>query len=300
LRKGLFAIVLVAASFAGGAAINGPGLEWAQAQLARFQGSPEAAEDSDSDPVEVDERGEAAAAEKEEAASPPEDVPAAPLAALVPEPSKAEAPKGEPQPLPRLAERPLPTVPTPGDSSAGPAPDLAAPNDLDPKAVGLNGAAGRDEAPTAANAAQRVAAAPSAPAPADDIPPPSFPGRDRGWGDAPGSAPAKAALPDLAKVLPGGRVDASVTPAVMGPGPGGPGPEARSDWAALRKRMREAGVSRYWIEGEPGGVSRFRCVIPLAGRQAVGQQFEAEGDDEIQAAEAALRRVALWRATEGR
>src|SRR5437879_952740 len=33
MRKALFAIVLVAASFAGGAAVNGPGLKWAQAMV---------------------------------------------------------------------------------------------------------------------------------------------------------------------------------------------------------------------------------------------------------------------------
>jgi hypothetical protein len=62
--------------------------------------------------------------------------------------------------------------------------------------------------------------------------------------------------------------------------------------------MRELGVGRYGIEGELGGRVRFHCVIPIAGRHAVGQQFEAEGDDELQAARTALRRVALWRATE--
>jgi hypothetical protein len=62
--------------------------------------------------------------------------------------------------------------------------------------------------------------------------------------------------------------------------------------------MKELGITRYWLEGEPDGLVQFRCVIPLAGQRAVGQQFEAEGADELQAADAALRRVALWRATE--
>ena len=74
-------------------------------------------------------------------------------------------------------------------------------------------------------------------------------------------------------------------------------PPAR-DWADLRRRMRGLGISRYEVDGEPGGRARFRCLIPLAGRRAVAQQFEGEGDDDFQAAEAALRRVALWRATE--
>ena len=69
-------------------------------------------------------------------------------------------------------------------------------------------------------------------------------------------------------------------------------------WAELRRQMRELGVTRYWLEGDPDGPVQFRCVIPLAGQRAVGQQFEAEGADALQAADAALRRVALWRATE--
>ncbi len=75
-------------------------------------------------------------------------------------------------------------------------------------------------------------------------------------------------------------------------------PEPPSDWAEIRRRMAALGVSRYGIEGEPNGKVRFHCVILLAGRRAVAQQFEAEGNDELQAAEVALRRVALWRATE--
>jgi hypothetical protein len=61
--------------------------------------------------------------------------------------------------------------------------------------------------------------------------------------------------------------------------------------------MRDLGVRFYWVEGEPDGPVRFRCVIPVAGKAAVAQHFEAEADDVFQAAETALRRVALWRAT---
>jgi hypothetical protein len=79
-----------------------------------------------------------------------------------------------------------------------------------------------------------------------------------------------------------------------------PAPSVRvpDDWAAMRQKMRALGVARYGIEGEPGGRVRFHCVIPLAGRRAVAQQFEADGADEIEAVQTALRRVALWRATE--
>jgi hypothetical protein len=75
-------------------------------------------------------------------------------------------------------------------------------------------------------------------------------------------------------------------------GIGGP-----SDWATLRRKMQSLGVTRYTIEGEPSGRVIFCCLIPLAGRQAVTQRFEGEGDDEFRAAHAAMRRIALWRAT---
>jgi hypothetical protein len=68
------------------------------------------------------------------------------------------------------------------------------------------------------------------------------------------------------------------------------------DWALLRSKMQSLGVTHYTIDGQPGGRVIFSCLIPLAGRQAVSQRFEAEGDDEFQAGQAALRRIALWRA----
>jgi hypothetical protein len=70
------------------------------------------------------------------------------------------------------------------------------------------------------------------------------------------------------------------------------------DWMILERKMQSLGVSRYDIEGVPGSRVVFSCLIPLAGRQAITQRFEAEGDDVIQAARAALRRIALWRATQ--
>ena len=54
----------------------------------------------------------------------------------------------------------------------------------------------------------------------------------------------------------------------------------------LRMKLHESGVLAD-IEA---------AAEALAGKAAVGQQFEAEAGDELQAAEAALRRVVLWRA----
>ncbi len=70
------------------------------------------------------------------------------------------------------------------------------------------------------------------------------------------------------------------------------------NWQSLHHKMQALGVTRYIIEGKPGGQVIFSCLIPLAGCQAVAQRFEAEGEDELHAAQAALRRVALWRAAQ--
>jgi hypothetical protein len=290
------AVLLVGASFAAGAAVNGLGHGWIRS-LIRGNPSREAVAVSvagDEDPRRRDDppaKGVDPEAETVPAAAPP---------ALVPDPLPPRAP-------PRRADPPPPAsvpleVPIAGPISGAEAksepepepesePGPGAPGILEPKALGVE--APRDEG-TPSLAEPRDVPAP---------PPPSepraeAPAKDRAWADAPGSAPAAAALPRPAGGGGPPRLDPILAPAAAAPSP--PEPEARpaGDWAALRRRMHELGVGRYWIEGEPAGVVRFRCVVPLAGARAVGQLFEAEGEDDLQAAEAALRRVALWRATE--
>ncbi len=71
------------------------------------------------------------------------------------------------------------------------------------------------------------------------------------------------------------------------------------EWRILRTRMKQLGVTRFWLEGEPDGRCRFHCLVPItAGARSVGRQFEAEGVDPLKAADSALRRIALWKATE--
>ena len=227
MRKGLFALVLVAASFAGGAAINGPGLAWARALIDKpgrprpmalvppsMAGAGGGAETPTS-------RGEGA---------PGTDIPDASRSPLV-----LDAPTLEPAPL--SAERPRVEAPKVAETSG--LPEL--------KPAGLD-----DGTPTPV--APAVVPAPPAPKP---------------------EPPAKA---DLAVAKAAGA--------------------AAGDWVDLRRRLNAAGVSRYWAEGTPGGPCTFRCVIPTAGGRALAQHFEAEGDDDLRAAEAALRRIALWKATE--
>lgn len=130
-------------------------------------------------------------------------------------------------------------------------------------------------------------------------------------GPAPGSEPAPAkpeggaiklaGFPEpLSDPKPSPGPDADAPPSDPEVSPAGleaaEAPEA--SWKRLRQSMTELGISRYWIEGEPNGPVKFRCVVPLVDEKVVGQQFEAEGEDVIEAAEAALRRVGLWRASE--
>jgi hypothetical protein len=80
--------------------------------------------------------------------------------------------------------------------------------------------------------------------------------------------------------------------------PPAPAPAAAGDWTAIRQKLQSLGVRRYTIDGEPEGRVRFSCLVPVAGRQAVSQHFEAQGDDELQAARAVIRRITLWRAAQ--
>src|SRR5262249_36021632 len=83
------------------------------------------------------------------------------------------------------------------------------------------------------------------------------------------------------------------------PSPGPKTVEAKNgEWALLGGKMRALGVSRFTIHAAPAGHVVFPCLIPLAGRQTVSQRFESSGDDIMQAARTALRRVILWRATQ--
>jgi hypothetical protein len=77
----------------------------------------------------------------------------------------------------------------------------------------------------------------------------------------------------------------------------GRGEEQVREWKMLRRKLQSLGVTRYSIEGRPNGQAVFSGLIPVAGRQAVSQCFEAEGEDEFEAARAVVKRITLWRAT---
>ena len=141
----------------------------------------------------------------------------------------------------------------------------------------------------------RASAAPSS-SPLTAAPAPASAGREA----RPALMDSLASLmPAPAPAPPDGLTPAAPAPAPLRPRPA-PGSEAPGDgdWTTLARKMQGLGISRFTIEGQPGGRVLFSCLIPLAGRQAVTQRFEAEGADAVQAARAALRRVALWRAAQ--
>ena len=88
-----------------------------------------------------------------------------------------------------------------------------------------------------------------------------------------------------------GAISAAVTLPEAARGPS-------SDWEIIVGKMQCLGVSKFTLEGETGGRVVFSCLIPVAGRQAIAQRFEAEGSDMNHAAQATLRRITLWRATQ--
>ena len=262
--------------------VNGPGFRWVR-DLVMNQPGAEIATTTLSD----------SPAQAHDGAAPVEEIPSTPIPPLVVASTTPEASPAAPRPKapepPRSAE--------PREKAVGA---------LEPREFSL------DPLPSAQPPAAAIPVA-SAPSPALEPPAPLATSKDRDGAtarereretDRPRIEPREPAPPPSSS-----PVDPNVTLAAMStesprapsplPSPAIPeGARGADDWGTIRRKLHALGVARYGIEGEPNGRVRFHCVIPLAGRRAVGQQFEAEGADEIEAAQTALRRVALWRATE--
>ena len=264
MRKALFALMLLGASFAGGAAINGPAFEVARTWLMGRTRSLVILTSGQSAPT-TPVVGPAAAA-------PADDDPGAeaePDSILTPAYRKMGLPNRKSAALARKGQASTPGAKAPKLPTAGlpTVADLNAPEPLDPKVLSLS-------------------------APPDFGPPIQAPA---------GPLPDLAALATASATPPALPVDPAVVPAVLAPDPPGPsgGRAGSRDWSELRRKLHAAGVARYELKAEPKGRAHIACLIPLAGRRAVAQQFEAEGADECAAVEAVLRRIALWKATEG-
>jgi hypothetical protein len=275
-------LVLVGASFLGGAFVNGPGLQWAQARLLRSLG--------------LNNGGEIASIELKPATSSEPEIKPHPDGFMPVDP-RADVSKGPIAPIPSLqteTESPKqdapdqpPSLQSPVKSSA----DSSITPALHPPSVFLDKRIdSKSDNHTPSSSDRRVTPA----------------GSTTPHDPAPASSPVAgettpAILDSLAALLP---VD-SPTPTSPLP-PSSPSEVSNSkapvsgtdSWVVLERKMQSFGVARYTIDGEPGGRVVFSCLIPLAGRQAITQRFEAEGDDIIHAAQATLRRIALWRASQ--
>lgn len=317
MRQALFVVVMVAAAFLGGAMVNGPALRWAQARLLDYLGlkegeiasvdlpgpSPETTngQDPKSSPATAAPTAhEPLVTIEKQSKKPDTSHPSSgtsvsskfslnrgrtrsgpkdkPQAEQDRESSRArnQVVEGMPASLPPLTAIPEPEASRPSESAAKPRqttpretpgmPELDAP--LEPSRNG----------PTTA-ATQTV---PEHPTPAPGLPAPLDPTVGPAILASLSPAPSTSSATPLP--APAAAVPAASTTSV-------------GDWAILRRKMQSLGVTHYTIDGQPGGRVVFSCLIPLAGRQAVSQRFEAEGDDDFQAAQAAMRRIALWRAT---
>lgn len=296
MRKALLVIALIAASFAGGAVVNGPGLAWLRNTLGlttlRIEGDPfrtggERVDEPDEDRLSHPEPRTRRTPSLPRSSTTHDEELTSPLvvdesASINQTPS---APRARTKQEPRTSTNDPPPLEPPRTRQAH-----------NPMA---------SQASTPATHAQAQA---------------------DGWGDAPGSAPPQAFLHEPSKPEPINDRDhtpqqpPSLPPSTRDHNPDRttsqstashpPRPEAPPSsgdalstantdrWSQMIQRMETLGVKRYWIEGVPGGTVLFRCTVPTETTSTVSQQFEAEGDDIVNAAESALRRITLWRATE--
>jgi len=285
MRQAIFVVVMVGAAFLGGAVVNGPGLRWVQARLLDYMGLqdggeiasidlPQTASDStDSHRLGVSSAagqpntqittpGAESQAVKQGASSSSVISPGRSVSSTL---SSLAIPP--PLPLPSAIPEPkasqVASMPTGSDATPASGPTLAP---LDPS-VGTALLASRSPSLAQPSAVDHPTPAAISLEPAPDA-----------FSRSPSSLPTSPAPSSTAT-----KDDTNSS---------GSSP----DWVTLRRKMQSLGVIRYTLEGEPGGRVVFWCLIPLAGRQAVSQRFEGEGEDESHAAQAAIRRITLWRA----
>jgi hypothetical protein len=280
VRQVILIVVLVVASFLGGVFVNGPSLQWAQACLLRSldltngsdiasvdlktsASTKTAADRSDSPKTAVEKVGNLLMATS---SAPAEDESSE-------HNTSDQHPSTQPSTLKHLGEAKLPEL-EPQPLAASPSVLARHPPATRKPPVGVS--ARIDSYVTAVGAESSLLSAPAdpqvAPAIADSL------------------AASVPPTPSLSVFPRPFLPRSSSLPTLIG--------NSGDEWTVLERKMQTLGVSRFMVEAEPGGRAVFSCLIPLAGRQAVAQRFEADGDDIIQAARATLRRIGLWRASQ--
>lgn len=237
MRKALLVLALIAASFAGGAVVNGPGLAWLRANLGLSL-------------LEIEAKPPASAARDLKKAQQYDPLP--PKSSTTAAVSKSITPQNDASPAPPVIPKSEPQADA-RDRSIERA-RLHSSDPIPPKLEPPGGTAPTEPRTNELGSPESITPTgpPRPPAPSLGLP-----------------AQARAAEQP-----------------------------ASGDWSETVRRMRDAGVQRYWAEGTLDGKVRFRCVVPLVGGSAIGQMFEAEGADLGAAADLVLSRVELWLATE--
>jgi hypothetical protein len=279
VRHAILVIVLIASSFLGGAFVNGPGLRWAQTRLMRSLGLNEEGEIASVDLMAAaGSDGPGSGSGPAKPTGEPMLEPLAPVPSVV---AEDELSQQLPSDHPNTASSKLGEKPRPGSSSKT---QSISPSSSPPMTVSA-----------ATGSASRQLTSPDS-----EVKP-----AGTSSSDGPSSSDSKvkpALLDSLGTLLASTSSSPPEPPSGSAPHSSSPAPKSMrnvgDDWILLQQKLQALNVSRFTIEGEPGGRILFSCLIPLAGRQAVTQRFEADGDDVIQAMQATLRRIALWRATQ--
>jgi hypothetical protein len=278
VRQAILVVVLVGASFLGGAFVNGPGLQWAKARVLRSFGLTDSSEIAS-----IDLKATASSDTTSDGSSPASTEagkmqgPVAPMPSVI-----GDKPTSGSDAFDQL----MPSQPSPKSGKDAANSAFSSPSSLPPLrpatlAPALAKSSNQVSAATDLQVKPAKALSPSVPSRADP--------RDK-----------PALFNSLAALLPSTppASDSASPISLRSPSALKPVPDGGDEWALLERKMQTLGVSRFTVEAEPGGRVVFSCLIPLAGRQAVSQRFEAEGDDMVQAAHAALRRIGLWRAAQ--
>jgi hypothetical protein len=274
VRQAILIVLLIAAAFLGGAFVTGPGLQWAKARLLRSLGLSNGGEiaevDLESSVIDSAEQPKSQIAARTD--------PIAPMPQVAADHKSIKQDDFDRISQPKPSSMPADGSPGTSKSDSSSLPSATPPRSVtkssarDKPLIDNNVSLARDDSPADRSRPVTQAEKPPPPAQIDSLATIS---------------PATEAATDPERPLSTRR------------SPGSKSPDASGDeWSMLVRKMQSLGVSRYSVEGEPGGQVVFACLIPLAGRQAISQRFESSGDDVVQAARAALRRVILWRATQ--
>jgi hypothetical protein len=283
VRKAILVVMVVAASFLGGAFVNGPALQWVETRVLRSLGLTNGGEilSVDLKPVvSSDTSGDELRLAKQANGTP--EGPCAPMPSLLTEHESSQHDN---------SDRPSTLQAGPKSNSIGSALPSSQIPSTSPSSIKHPVVVTKSPEHRARPADPDVkqASAISRPADSDDLERADTNAKRDILDTLAALLPSKsesssAQLPSSSLLPP-----ASTRKPVMG---------TSDNWAVIERKLQSLGVSRYTIEGKPGDHVAFSCLIPLAGRQAIAQRFEAEGDDMVQAAQAALRRITLWRATQ--